>query len=78
MLRGDRHLASTAQMDLGTVESRFQGTDGEKNSEYALPKDYYRKMKRGSKMRKVTIPKALKLHRKAAVTSSTTGGDQKK
>ena len=39
MLRGDRHLASTVQMDLGTVESRFQGTDGEKNSEYALPKE---------------------------------------
>ena len=50
-------------MDLGTVESRFKGTDGEK--EYALPKDYYREMKLVFENAKRYNPQGSELHRKA-------------
>jgi hypothetical protein len=50
-------------MDLGTVESRFKGTDGEK--EYVLPKDYYREMKLVFENAKRYNPQGSELYRKA-------------
>jgi len=52
-----------APMDLGTVESRFKGTDGEE--EYSLPKDFYREMKLVFENAKQYNPPGSDLHRKA-------------
>jgi hypothetical protein len=50
-------------MDLGTVESRFKGTDGE--DQYPTPKDYYRELRLVFENAKRYNPPGSDLHRKA-------------
>jgi hypothetical protein len=50
-------------MDLGTVESRLYGKDGEQ--EYELPKEYYQGMKLVFENAKLYNPQGSDLHRKA-------------
>ena len=50
-------------MDLGTVESRFHGTDGE--DEYPMPKDFYRCLRLVFENSKRYNPEGSDLHRKA-------------
>jgi len=53
----------TAPMDLGTVEARFRGTDGEQK--YAMPKDYYLEMKLVFENSKRYNPIGTELYRKS-------------
>lgn len=50
-------------MDLGKVESRFKGTDGEQP--YAVPKDFYREIRLVFENAKTYNPEGTDLHRKA-------------
>ena len=50
-------------MDLGKVEARFRGTDGEQP--YAVPKDFYREIRLVFENAKTYNPEGTDLHRKA-------------